>query len=244
MSGRSLCPRSAFTTMTTSIRPSATFSPLTGGAAIPARSTFDARLCQCRRMKATQGLAAALQFSSWCGTCPVRLNTTAPAEITRALCTACAMCCNGVLFSDVRLQEGDDRRRLAELGVPLSAPSNPRFRQPCSCLREGVCQIYLDRPNRCRTFECRLLQKTLAGEITKVTALRTIGAAKKRVEGVRRILRELGDTDESVPLSRRYQRMMRQPIDLAADERLARLRGQLMKTVAELASVLERHFVG
>jgi Fe-S-cluster containining protein len=160
------------------------------------------------------------------------------------LCTACTLCCNGVLFADVRLQRGDDARRLEEVGVTLSSAAYPRFRQPCSCLQAGTCRIYADRPKRCRTFECRLLQKTLAGEITAVIALRTIGAARKRVEAVRRILRELGDTDESLPLSRRYQRMMRQPIDLAADERLVQLRGQLMKEVAELASVLERHFVG
>ena len=185
-----------------------------------------------------------MQFSSRCGTCAVRLNTTSPAKITRALCTACTLCCNGVLFADVRLQRGDDARRLEELGVTLSSAANPRFPQPCTCLKEGACQIYADRPKRCRTFECRLLQKTLAGEVTAVTALRTIGAAKKRVAVVRRILRELGDTDESVPLSRRYQRMMRQPIDLSADDGGAHRRGQLMKAVAELASVLERHFVG
>ena len=149
-----------------------------------------------------------------------------------------------MLFADVRLQRGDDARRLEEQGVALSAGANPRFRQPCPGLKEGVCQIYADRPQRCRTFECRLLQKTLVGEVTAVTALRTIGAAKKRVEAVRRILRELGDTDESVPLSRRYQRMMRQPVDLSADDGGAHRRGQLLKAVAKLASVLERHFVG
>ena len=160
------------------------------------------------------------------------------------LCTACTLCCNGVLFADVRLQGGDDARRLEELGVALSAGANPRFRQPCACLKNGVCQIYADRPKRCRTFECRLLQKTLAGEVTAITALRTIGTTKKRVEGVQRILRELGDTDESVPLSRRYQRIMRQPIDLAVDKGGAQGRGKLMKAVAQLATVLERHFIG
>jgi hypothetical protein len=38
--------------------------------------------------------------------------------------------------------------------------------------------------------------------------------------------------------------MMRQPIDLAADERMVNLRGQLMTAVADLASVLERDFLG
>ncbi len=207
---------------------------------------FEPRLCNALRRhehNEASELPVSLQFAPECGTCAVRLNQTSPPEITRRLCTACSLCCNGVLFADVRLQRGDDARRLEELGVPLSSALNPRFRQPCSCLQEGICQIYADRPKRCRTFECRLLQKTLAGEVTAVTALRTIGAARKRVEAVRRILRELGDTDESVPLGRRYQRIMRQPIDLAADERLVELRGELMTVVGAMAAILERDFL-
>ena len=154
------------------------------------------------------------------------------------------MCCNGVLFADVRLQRGDDAGRLAELGVTLkTGAASTRFRQPCSCLQQGFCEIYDDRPSRCRTFECRLLQKTLAGEVKERAALQSIHEARRRVEAVRRILQQLGDTDESVPLSRRYQRMMRQPIDLAADERIVNLRGQLMTAVADLASILERDFL-
>ncbi len=154
------------------------------------------------------------------------------------------MCCNGVLFADVRLQPGDDARRLTELGVPLkSGKVNARFRQPCSCLQQGVCGIYNERPTRCRTFECRLLQRALAGEVSERRALQSIREARRRVEKVRGILQQLGDTDESVPLSRRYQRMMRQPIDLAADQRMVQLRGEMMTAVADLAAVLERDFL-
>jgi len=167
-----------------------------------------------------------------------------PAETTTKLCTACTLCCNGVLFADVRLQAGDDAQRLAELGVVLTTSANPRFRQPCSCLQGGTCRVYDARPRRCRTFECRLLQKALAGEVSVPTALRTIAATKQRVEKVRGILRDLGDDDESAPLSRRYQRVMRQPIDLSSGAGVAQRRGRLMTAVANLAGVLERHFIG
>ena len=161
-----------------------------------------------------------------------------------ALCTQCALCCNGVLFADVRLQPGDDAAQLAKLGVPLKKRGAiTRFIQPCSCLEGKLCGIYAERPRRCRTFECRLLQRTQAGEVTERAALKTIQATRRRAENVRRILRELGDTDETVPLSRRYQRMMRAPIDLAADERLGDLRGELMMAVAELVGALEHDFL-
>lgn len=149
-----------------------------------------------------------------------------------------------MLFADVRLQAGDDAQRLTSLGVKLQTRGKlTRFSQPCSCLEGKLCRIYEDRPTRCRTFECRLLQRTQAGEVTERAALKSIQNALRRAEKVRGILRELGDTDESVPLSRRYQRMMREPVDLSADPRLIDLRGELMMAVAELVSVLEREFL-
>jgi Fe-S-cluster containining protein len=165
-------------------------------------------------------------------------------DFIQALCPNCALCCNGVLFADVRLQAGDDAARLTALGVPLmKRGALTRFSQPCSCLEGNLCRIYADRPMRCRTFECRLLQRTQAGEVTERAALKTIQATRRRAENVRRILRELGDTDEAVPLSRRYQRMMREPVDLSAEERMVDLRGELMMAVAELVGALERDFL-
>jgi hypothetical protein len=144
----------------------------------------------------------------------------------------------------VRLQAGDDARQLAALGVALQTRGKlTRFPQPCSCLEGKLCRIYEDRPSRCRTFECRLLIRTQAGEVSEPAALKSIQHALRCADKVRRILQNLGDTDESVPLSRRYQRMMRQPIDLSADSSLIDLRGELMMAVAELVSVLERDFL-
>ena len=161
-----------------------------------------------------------------------------------ALCRSCALCCNGVLFADVRLQAGDDAARLAALNVPLQGRgARPRFAQPCSCLEGKLCRIYGDRPVRCRTFECRLLKRAIGGDVTERVALKTIRQARACAEKVRRLLRALGDTDETVPLSRRYQRLMCQPIDLAGDERRIDLRGELMLAVSELVTVLEREFL-
>jgi Fe-S-cluster containining protein len=159
------------------------------------------------------------------------------------LCPKCALCCNGVLFDDVRLRSGDDARRLAALGVPLQKRGSlQRFAQPCSCLEGSLCRIYSDRPERCRTFECRVLQRAMLGEINETGALKLIKKARQKAERVRHILRQLGDTDESEPLTRRYQRMMQQPIDLSAEQQLVDLRGELMQAVGELVGMLEGEF--
>jgi Fe-S-cluster containining protein len=159
------------------------------------------------------------------------------------LCPHCALCCNGVLFTDVRLQAGDNPARLKQLGVPLKeGVASARFPQPCSCLDGNKCRIYPDRPSRCRTFECHLLMRAQRNEVSEASALKLIREARRRAEEVRRILRELGDRDEMLPLSRRYRRMMRRPIDLA-DESAGDLRGELMLAVARLAETLERDFL-
>src|SRR5437868_1476023 len=90
-----------------------------------------------------------------------------------ALCLECGLCCNGVIFADVRLQRGDDPGRLRALGLPIAtphAPSSasplrktggvpaPRFAQPCAALDGCRCRIYADRPAYCRQFDCLLLK--------------------------------------------------------------------------------------
>lgn len=149
-----------------------------------------------------------------------------------------------MIFADVRLQAGDDAGQLLALGVPLQSRGKiTRFSQPCACLDGNLCRIYAGRPARCRTFECLLLQRTQSGEVSEPAALKAIQLARRKAEKIRRLLRELGDTDETVPLSRRYARVMRQPVDLSAEERLVDLRGELMMAVADLAGVLGRDFL-
>ena len=74
-------------------------------------------------------------------------------------------------------------------------------------------------------------------------ALKSIREAQRHADGVRKILRELGDTDETLPLSRRYENMMRQPVDLSAGRRFVSLHSKLMMAYAELMTVLGREFI-
>ena len=155
------------------------------------------------------------------------------------------MCCNGALFGDVELQPRDDARRLAALGLELFRKGRTHcFNQPCACFDGKWCRIYADRPHRCRTFECRLLQRVQSGQITSDAALKSIAEARGWVDRVRELVRQLGQNDERMPLNRRYSAIMAQPLDLASDDdETAERRSEMMLAVHKLTQILERDFL-
>lgn len=129
------------------------------------------------------------------------------------LCPHCALCCNGVLFKDVELQPGDDAKKLASLGLPVSKLRPPpsalrvqKFPQPCVALNGCECRVYADRPARCRQFACALLMSVQAGETQVATALRVIRETRRKADQVRALLRECGDENEALALSLRFKR--------------------------------------
>jgi len=159
------------------------------------------------------------------------------------LCPQCGLCCNGVLFADVELQKGDDAGRLVELGMALKKKGMKRaFVQPCRCFDGKLCRIYEDRPRRCRTFECGLLKRVQAGEMEAKPALRKIADARQLADKVRRLLRQLGQGDEQLALTKRYAQVMSQPIDLSQEDQ-PELRSQLMLAVNDLMQILQRDFL-
>jgi len=115
------------------------------------------------------------------------------------LCLQCGLCCNGVLFGDVRPEAGDRS--------PLFAGGRSRVNQPCPALNAATCAcaIYTERPARCRKFECKQLIAVSAGEISAEAALRKIRATKKLAGKVEWLLGELGFNDTALPLNRRFK---------------------------------------
>ena len=76
------------------------------------------------------------------------------------LCSQCGMCCNGVMFHRVRLQPADSPKELAALGLKLKRKRGQHYLlQPCPAFQGTHCSIYASRPERCRLFECRQLQR-------------------------------------------------------------------------------------
>lgn len=162
------------------------------------------------------------------------------------LCLSCGLCCNGVIFADVKLQPGDDASRLRALGLPVTQPrgsrSQPRFVQPCAALDGCRCRAYAERPQHCRQFECVLFKSVAAGRTEPSAALRLVRTAHKRAEKVRTLLRELGYKDEQVSLGLRFRRTARRVQRSALDENTAAIYGELTLAVHDLNLLISQAF--
>jgi len=154
------------------------------------------------------------------------------------LCLACGLCCDGTLFDNVRLGPDDDAKKLKTLALPVfttraQAPLT-LFRQPCAGLcADRTCRLYADRPGQCRSFECGVFQGAQAGRIEFPAALRLVRKARRQADEIRRLLRQLGDTDEHRSLGDRFKRTQRRMESGGADEAAGH-------TFAELGQAMHR----
>jgi len=124
-------------------------------------------------------------------------------ELTDTLCLQCGLCCNGVLFADVRPERGDKS--------PLFAQYGPRVAQPCPAFNPGDCKcaVYAERPSRCRKFECKQLLAVRAGKKTSEAALKKIREAHALSREVEKLLTQLGFNEIQLPFSKRFQKCQR-----------------------------------
>jgi hypothetical protein len=174
---------------------------------------------------------------------PIQTAQLTAAAVSQ-LCPNCGLCCNGVLFADVELRKGDDAGRLAGLGLSLEKKSRKQvFTQPCACFDGKFCEIYAERPVRCRTFECGLLKRVQTGELGANAALKTIARARLQVEKVRGLLWKLGQRDERIALTERYRQAMTAPVDLSGGKASAGLPGKLMLAYRDLMQILQSEFL-
>src|SRR3569833_2072508 len=153
------------------------------------------------------------------------------------LCLECGLCCNGVIFADVQLRRGDDAARLRALGLDFARKSKAgveKFRQHCAAFDGCKCNIYSERPKYCREFECLLLKSVQAGDVKIYKARKIIRSALRQVETVKGLLRRLGDTDESLALNKRFQRISRKVERSPYDKATAHTFGELTLAVHEL----------
>lgn len=104
-----------------------------------------------------------------------------------ALCTRCALCCDGSLFGQVPLAAGeaDAARRLRLAPVPGRGGAEA-LPQPCAALRGRLCAHYEGRPRACRAYRCMLLQALDAGELTIDEAAAIVDEARARLDEARR----------------------------------------------------------
>ena len=89
-----------------------------------------------------------------------------------------------------------------------------------------------------------MLQRVHAGKTSSAAALKAIAEARAGADRVRDLVRQLGQSDERMPLNRRYSAIMSQPLDLANDDdETAERRSELMLAVHKLTRILERDFL-
>ena len=147
------------------------------------------------------------------------------ADAASRLCTACGMCCNGVLFEIVRLQPQDSVKELEKLGMQINRrKTEPYFKQPCRMLAGCHCSIYEQRPTRCRRFECLQLKLLAAGEITEAEVAAKIAEAKELVAQVQTLLADAGDLAEQDSLEERSRRVLAEHPESPLEEVMRRLR--------------------
>jgi Fe-S-cluster containining protein len=158
-----------------------------------------------------------------------------------------------VIFADVKLQSGDDPKKLKKLGLSLVSqglftgrqPSHahgPLLRQPCAAFDQHLCRIYADRPRHCREFECLLLQNVMAGRISTERALKTIQTTSELAARVDRLLQLLGDTDASLPLSTRFHQTGTRLEAVGLDKETADTYGELTVAMHDLNFLLSDSF--
>jgi uncharacterized protein len=110
--------------------------------------------------------------------------------LTDSLCLRCGLCCDGTLFGDVELTGRREAMRLESLGLKVDEDDADAelLSLPCAALHTTRCSIYVHRPQCCRTFECRLLQKAQRGTVTVDDAMGRIAEARAQVQRVKALL--------------------------------------------------------
>ena len=102
------------------------------------------------------------------------------------LCGSCGLCCDGTIFDGVPIDGSllaDARSRALPIAV---RPGGPELRQPCPHHgADGLCAVYAARPAECARFECALLRRLRAGDVTDDDALARVAEARALAASLR-----------------------------------------------------------
>ena len=166
--------------------------------------------------------------------------------MTNTLCTRCGLCCDGSLFADVELAGPAEAAGLEAMGLEIEDDDAGRglLVQPCGALQGRRCGIYLQRPECCRTFECRLLQDVRRGAVTVTRAREHIAEALKRIGRARELAMELGQCDGRLPLNERCAEALALADEAGAVRALKRKRAELEAVMSAVAALIRRRFLG
>jgi hypothetical protein len=165
---------------------------------------------------------------------------------TDALCTRCALCCDGSLFADVELAGPAESAGLEVMGLEIEEndAGGGLLVQPCGALQGKWCGIYAHRPECCRTFECRLLKDVRRGAVGEEQAGQHIVEALKRVGRVRELAAELGQRDGRLPLKELCAEALALSDEAGPNPALNRKRAELETEMSAVEGLIRRKFLG
>jgi uncharacterized protein len=112
---------------------------------------------------------------------PSRETSASPTEPMPdgKLCSRCALCCDGTLFSSVPVSD-DERDRLGDGANFRLRGDRVMMQLKCSCLDRGShCQVYVNRPKACRIFRCDLLNRADGSELSLSDSEYIVSEAKR-----------------------------------------------------------------
>jgi Fe-S-cluster containining protein len=150
------------------------------------------------------------------------------------------------LFADVELAGPKEGAGLEILGLEVEDDDagGELLIQPCRALRGNRCSIYTQRPECCRTFECRLLQDVRRGVVGMARAGEYIAEALKRIGRVRELAAELGQRDARLSLRERCAEALALADESDAAPALNRKRTELEAEMTAVEGMLQRTFLG
>jgi hypothetical protein len=150
------------------------------------------------------------------------------------LCTACGLCCNGVLHPYATLFDAEIEQA-REIGLDVFSHEGwPAFHLPCTRLDGAHCTVYERRPRVCAAFRCRLLRRLHDGEVGLDEALAIVGEAKASVEVIQACV------GPGEPLVSAWEQI-RQTGEVAAEQGCARS-PSFVQSVSLLTELVREHF--
>ena len=159
------------------------------------------------------------------------------------ICLGCALCCDGTIFTDVTMHEGDSAEHLAASGVDLlNLAGRTTFRLPCAAMGDGCCSIHADRPLVCREYDCHLRRRHDAGEVSFDHARFLIASVMELRDRIRPELARFFDVPGPHVIADLYPMLKSGVVGTESSLRARDQHADVLVDVAALRFLLLRHF--
>ncbi len=167
-------------------------------------------------------------------------RTGAPQLEGSSLCLACGLCCEGVLHAQA-LVRPNEIEPVRALGLSVeTCGADLWFRLPCPLYQDNRCSIYAaTRPQTCVAYRCRLLDRYLAGEVTREQGVQIVQRTRTLLADV---LQQLPAGYSFGELRKDLERNWDSGRGVAGSAGARQGSAALLLAVARLAVYLRRHF--